>query len=180
MAVLAFVIAFVAVGLAVGFIAFFGGPGGAREAYLTRGGKAFRVFVPIFYVACGIAVPALVIADNQAAEGSQGPLASKTPNSTISEGKTLFRENCWSCHTLAAAGARGVTGPNLDQIGQMTPQRVLNAIRIGGTGDGRMPAGILPGACDVSKTKTRTCHAPGSKPTQAEAVAAYVSAVAGQ
>lgn len=180
MAVLAFVIAFVALGLAVGFIAFFGGPSGARQAYLTRGGRGFRIFVPIFYIACGIAVPALVIADNQAAEGSQGPLASTSGSATVQEGKTLFRENCWSCHTLKAAGARGVTGPNLDQIGQMTPQRVLNAIRIGGIGDGRMPQNLLPGACDLAAQKQKTCHPPGSKPTQAEAVAAYVSAVAGQ
>jgi hypothetical protein len=57
--------------------------------------------------------------------------------------------------------ARGVTGPNLDQIGEVTKQRVLNAIRIGGTGDKRMPAGLLSGG-------------------NAKAVAAYLAKVAGQ
>ena len=54
-----------------------------------------------------------------------------------------------------------MTGPNLDEIGQVTKQRVLNAIRIGGTGDKRMPSGLLSGK-------------------NADAVATYVSKVAGQ
>jgi mono/diheme cytochrome c family protein len=36
-----------------------------------------------------------------------------------------------------------VTGPNLDELGGLDRQRVLNAIKRGGTGDGRMPANIL-------------------------------------
>jgi mono/diheme cytochrome c family protein len=49
--------------------------------------------------------------------------------------------------------ARGITGPNLDNIGPVTQQRVLNAIRIGGTGQGRMPQNLLQGkdAQDVAK-----------------------------
>ena len=70
-------------------------------------------------------------------------------------------QTCSSCHTLAAVNARGVTGPNLDQLGQVTKQRVLSAIRIGGTGDGRMPAGLLQGK-------------------NANAVADFVSSVAGK
>src|SRR5690242_6600892 len=30
-------------------------------------------------------------------------------------GKTLFVQKCGSCHTLARAGTKGVTGPNLDE-----------------------------------------------------------------
>jgi len=30
-------------------------------------------------------------------------------------GKTLFNEKCAACHTLARAGAKGVTGPSLDE-----------------------------------------------------------------
>ena len=58
-------------------------------------------------------------------------------------GKQLFRQQCASCHSLAAVNARGVTGPNLDEIGEVTPERIHNAIRNGGTGQGRMPAGLL-------------------------------------
>ena len=56
--------------------------------------------------------------------------------------------------------AQGVTGPDLDDLG-LDRQRVLNAIKRGGTGDGRMPAGLLQGE-------------------DAENVARYVAQVAGQ
>src|SRR3954467_10483296 len=114
MATAAFVIAFLALGAAVAFVAFSGGPSQAREAYLTKGRRGFRIAIPIIYVGLGIAVPALVLANSESKEGSQGPLRSKQGSHDFSEGKKLFRENCWSCHTLKAAGAKGVTGPNLD------------------------------------------------------------------
>ncbi|MEA2421440.1 MAG: cytochrome [Thermoleophilaceae bacterium] len=175
MATAAFVIAFLAVGAAVAFVAFSGGPSQAREAYLTKGRRGFRIAIPILYLALGVAVPALVLANRHSAEGSTGTLAAKQGNHDFNQGKMLFRENCWSCHTLKAAGARGVTGPNLDQIGTVSPQRVVNAILIGGTGDGRMPANLVPGACGKPP-----CHAAGKDSTEAEQVAAYVSQVAGK
>jgi mono/diheme cytochrome c family protein len=175
MATAAFVIAFLALGSAVAFVAFSGGPSQAREAYLTKGRRGFKIAIPIIYVALGIAVPALVLANRHSAEGSSGNLATKQGGHDFNAGKMLFRENCWSCHTLKAAGAQGVTGPNLDQIGTVSPQRVLNAILIGGTGDGRMPANLVPGACGKPP-----CHKPGMGLTEAEQVAAYVSQVAGK
>ena len=175
MATAAFILAFLAVGAGVAFIAYSGGPSQARQAYLTKGRRGFRIIIPIIYIALGIAVPALVLANRDAAQGSAGPLASKDGSKEFDQGRTLFRENCWSCHTLKAAGARGVTGPNLDEIGTVSTQRVLNAILIGGTGDGRMPANLLPGSCGKPP-----CHAPGTTPTDAEKVAAYVSQVAGK
>ena len=175
MATAAFVIAFLAIGAAVAFVAFSGGPSQAREAYLTKGRRGFKIAIPIIYVALGIAVPALVLADRPSAEGSSGTLSAKQGGQVFNEGKALFRENCWSCHTLKAAGARGVTGPNLDQIGTISTQRVLNAILIGGTGDGRMPAMLIPGACSKPP-----CHPRGGSPTDAEKVATYVSQVAGK
>jgi mono/diheme cytochrome c family protein len=175
MATAAFVIAFFAVGSAVAFVAFSGGPSQAREAYLTKGRRGFRIAIPIIYVGLGIAVPALILANRGAAEGSSGTLAAKQGSHDFNEGKKLFRENCWSCHTLKAAGARGVTGPNLDEIGTVSPQRVVNAILIGGTGQGRMPANVVPGACEKTP-----CHAPGKSLTEAEQVALYVSQVAGK
>jgi mono/diheme cytochrome c family protein len=39
--------------------------------------------------------------------------------------------------------AQGVTGPDLDGLGGLDQERVLNAIERGGTGQGRMPAGLL-------------------------------------
>jgi mono/diheme cytochrome c family protein len=175
MATAAFIIAFLAVGVAVAFIAYSGGPSQAREAYLTKGRRGFRIIIPIIYIGLGVAVPAVVLANRDSAQGSEGTLASKHGSKEFDQGRTLFRENCWSCHTLKAAGAHGVTGPNLDEIGTVSTQRVVNAIRIGGTGDGRMPANLIPGSCAKPP-----CHAPGTSPTDAEKVAAYVAEVAGK
>ena len=157
----AFVIGFLALGAAVAFVAFFGGPSGAREAYLTRGPRWFRVVIPIIYVALGIAVPAVVIADRQEAKGAQGPLREAKGNAEFEEGKALFRQACWTCHTLKAANAHGITGPNLDEVGALSEERVLQAIENGGSGSGRMPPELFEG------------H-------DAEAVAYYLSEVAGK
>jgi mono/diheme cytochrome c family protein len=161
MTVVAFVVAFLALGLAVGFVAFYGGPSGARQAYLTRGSRAFKIAVPIIYVGLGIAVPAIVLANGDSGLGSGGSLSNQKASAHLDRGHDLFRQACWSCHTLKAAGAQGVTGPNLDDIGTISKQRVLTAIDIGGTGEGRMPADLYQGK-------------------DAEAVADYVAAVAGR
>jgi mono/diheme cytochrome c family protein len=161
MATAAFVIAFLALGAAVAYVAFWGGPGGARHAYLTRGRRGFRIAIPIIYIALGIAVPALVLANGKASKGEGGSLAAQHGSKEFNKGKALFRQSCWSCHTLKAANAVGVTGPNLDAIGTISQQRVQNAIKIGGTGTGRMPPQIQTG-------------------DNAKAIALYVSQVAGR
>jgi len=161
MEVVAFLAPFALLGLGVIFVAFSGGPGRAREAYLTRGGRFFKFSMVLLYVVLGLAVPALVIANREPSEGGTPPLQHEQASSELEEGKELFRQTCATCHTLAAANARGVTGPNLDDIGEMTPERVITAIKVGGTGQKRMPAGLLEGA-------------------DAEAVAEYLSAVAGK
>jgi len=156
MELLAFLIPFVLLGAAVLFIAFSGGPGKAREAYLTRGGAAFKVFVTVAFVVLGVAVPALVLANRDEASGGTGALRSEHLTEKESNGKSLFRQRCASCHTLGAVNARGVTGPNLDRIGKVTPARIKTAIRVGGTGQGQMPAGLLtgPDADDVAEYLT--------------------------
>jgi mono/diheme cytochrome c family protein len=90
------------------------------------------------------------------AGGSQA--SSPPPN-----GRELFIANCASCHTLRAAHATGTDGPNLDRLYRHTRRRkikrlVARAIHDGANG---MPAGILADA-------------------DANAVAAYVAAVAGK
>jgi mono/diheme cytochrome c family protein len=145
MAATAFVLLFIAIGAAVLFIAFSGGPGAAREAYLTGGRRLFRFIIPAIYVGIGVAVPVLVIADREQAEGGVGHLKDKKPSAQVAEGRQLFMQTCASCHSLAAANARGVTGPNLDEIGQVTKNRVVEAIKVGGTGQGRMPPELLQG-----------------------------------
>jgi mono/diheme cytochrome c family protein len=161
MEVLIVLVPFVLAGVAVMFIAFSGGPGAAREAYLTRGGRIFTISILLLYLAFGVVVPAAVIAARGEAKGGTGSLRADSISSKEEEGKELFIQNCKSCHTLEAVQAHGVTGPNLDDLTGIDKQRVLKAIETGGTGTGRMPAGLLEGE-------------------DADAVATYVADVAGR
>jgi mono/diheme cytochrome c family protein len=156
----AFLLAFVVLGGLVLFVAFSGGPSEAREAYLTRGGRLFKASIVVLYIAFGLAVPALVLANKDEEAGGVGALRSQDMTASEQRGKDLFRQTCASCHSLAAVNARGVTGPSLDQIGEVTPERIVNAIENGGTGQNLMPAGLLEGE-------------------EAQDVAEYVSKVAG-
>jgi cytochrome c551 len=164
MEIVGFLAPWILIGIGVLFVAFSGGPGKAREVYLTRGRTTFRILIPLLYIALGVAIPAVVIASRGTREGNANALAQhklRDQPAVIAKGRVLFQENCASCHTLSAANARGVTGPNLDKIGKMTPERVLSAIKNGGTGQGRMPANLLQG-------------------DNAKAVAAYLAQVAGK
>ncbi len=170
MATIGLIVLFLLVGGAVVFIAYSGGPGAAREAYLTRGGTFFKIAIPLLYVGLGIAIPAVVIAGGEQKKGNTGALANSVPSERLEEGKELFQNTCATCHTLSAVNAQGVTGPDLDGIGLDTSdakkraaseKRVLDAIKDGGTGQRRMPANLLQGEA-------------------AAAVAAYVTDVAGR
>jgi cytochrome c553 len=155
------IVPFVVVGLLVMFYAFSGGGDAARQAARSPRGRAFIWSMVALYVVLGLAVPALVIADRGEAEGGTGSLRSKQISGQLEEGKRTFIQTCKSCHTLEAVNAHGVTGPNLDELGGLDKQRVLQAIERGGTGTGRMPPQLLDGP-------------------DAQAVAAYVAAVAGR
>lgn len=156
-----FLAPFVVLGIGVLFVAFSGGPGRARQAYLTGGRRSFRLALVLVYVALGVAIPLLVITGREESVGASGSLAATEADADLEEGKTLFLQNCSSCHSLDAANARGVTGPDLDALAPLEDDRVLSAIEIGGTGENRMPAGLLEGE-------------------NADLVAAYVSEVAGR
>src|SRR6218665_568153 len=160
MEVVAFLLPFLLLGGAVLFIAFWGGPGGAREAYLTRGSRLFQVTIGPIYIGLRLVVRSLVLANKEESAGGVGALRSEDMTASEERGKVIFRQTCASCHSLAAVNARGVTGPSLDEIGEVTPERVVNAIKNGGTGQGLMPAGLLEGQ-------------------EAEDVANYISKVAG-
>jgi cytochrome c553 len=157
----AFLLAFVVLGGLVLFVAFSGGPSEARETYLTRGSRLFKTSIVVLYIAFGLVVPGLVLANKDEAAGGVGPLRSAEMTPSEDRGKDLFLQTCASCHSLGAANARGITGPSLDQIGEISPQRVVGAIENGGTGQGLMPADLLEGQ-------------------EAQDVAEYVSKVAGR
>jgi mono/diheme cytochrome c family protein len=61
---------------------------------------------------------------------------SSTPPASAGGGEQLFKDNCSSCHTLAAAGASGKVGPDLDQL-KPGPDLVTTQVNNGG---GAMPA----------------------------------------
>ena len=58
------------------------------------------------------------------------------PEPAAGGGEKLFSDNCANCHTLAAAGAQGKVGPNLDQL-RPGPDLVTTQVTNGGGG---MPA----------------------------------------
>ena len=152
---------FVVLGLLALFVAFSGGPSAARDAYLSRGGRLFSFVVVLAFLVLGVAVPAVVIAARGEAEGAVGSLRTEEVTMADQRGKELFVQSCAACHNLDAVNARGVQGPDLDELGGVTEERVLNAIKNGGSGQDLMPVNILRGE-------------------DAEDVAGYVSKVAGQ
>jgi cytochrome c553 len=164
MEIVGFLAPWILIGIGIVFVSFSGGPGAAREAYLTGGRRAFGALIVLTYIGIGIAIPAVVIASRGTREGNSTHLSQTKLRDTkadVRDGRQLFIESCAACHNLDAANARGVTGPDLDKIGNVTPSRVLSAIKIGGTGQNRMPAGLMQGE-------------------NAKSVAAYVAAVAGK
>ena len=126
-----------------------------------------------FASALSVAAVALLLAacggsDNGSSSGS-GPssgAASSQQSSTgggtqsaSAQGKQVFTSNCGGCHTLSNAGTNGSVGPNLDDLRpdkSVVQRQVIN-------GGGPMPA-----------FKGRLSDA------QINAVATYVSSVAGQ
>jgi mono/diheme cytochrome c family protein len=82
----------------------------------------------------------------------KGPVAT-------TDGKSLFTATCASCHTLADAGTTGTVGPNLDDS-EPTKELVVDRVT---NGKGQMPP--FGDALD---------------PAQIEAIAEYVSSVAGK
>jgi cytochrome c553 len=161
--VILFIAFWVVIGLALFVIALSGGPRGARarvfQSQSRRGRRTAAVVIVFVCLAFGVALPALVIANDE----HQDKAGRADVKLTVAEkrGRELFGHTCNQCHTLAASKTVGKVGPNLDDL--RPPQSlVLNAIAQGrARGVGRMPAALLQGQ-------------------DAQDVAAYVSKVAGR
>ena len=91
-------------------------------------------------LAVGLAALALVAAgcggDDEDEAGGGDTTAATTNGGEAADGEAVFTSNCGSCHTLAAAGTSGSTGPNLDDL-QPDQATVEEQVRNGGGG---MPA----------------------------------------
>ena len=156
----AFIIAFVVIGLTVVFLAFGGGPRGARQQLHTQsraGNRAVWGVVGVVALLIGIGVPALVMASNTNSGSKRAPGGVKL-TSAERYGRTLFAKNCATCHTLKGAHSAGKVGPNLDalisgingaSLAESLKNRVTfikDAITNGrARGAGQMPAGLLDG-----------------------------------
>jgi mono/diheme cytochrome c family protein len=70
--------------------------------------------------------------------GGAATTAATTAETTegAADGAAVFASNCGTCHTLAAAGSDGTTGPNLDEL-KPDEETVEQQVRSGGGG---MPA----------------------------------------
>jgi mono/diheme cytochrome c family protein len=162
-AALVFVLVFIALGLSVVFIAFSGGPRGAGRSRRSPSRASRRVVVvavAVVVVGLGVAVPlavGLVNGDDHAKNAPGGV----DLNASEAAGRATFAKYCSTCHTLRASNAVGKVGPNLDVL-HPPKGLILDAIKNGrARGQGQMPAGVVDGQ-------------------DAQDVAAYVAAVAGQ
>jgi mono/diheme cytochrome c family protein len=156
----AFIIAFVVIGLTVVFLAFGGGPRGARQQLHTQtrtGSRVVSTIVGVAALVIGIGVPALVMAANTDHQSKKAPGGVKLTDAER-HGRTLFAKNCNTCHTLKASRGAGKVGPNLDALiaginGASPAETIKNrvtfikdAITNGrARGQGQMPAGLLDG-----------------------------------
>jgi mono/diheme cytochrome c family protein len=103
---------------------------------------------------------ALALVAGGTSMAAAAPTAKPKPTPvTVAAGRVIFKANCTVCHTLADAKSHGTLGPNLDKL-KPSMKLVIHQVTNGG---GSMPA--FGG--QLSKTKI-------------EAVAKYVSTVAGK
>ena len=154
------VLLFVVAGVAVVVVGMARSRKSSEAAKAGSTGKLFALGIAVCVVGVGLAVPLwLIIRDNK--DVSREAVGGVKLTASQEEGRQLFAQNCSTCHTLAASGAVGKTGPNLDV---MRPPEALtyNAIVVGrARGNGNMPAGLVSGQ-------------------QAKDVASYINAVAGR
>lgn len=163
MAVLVFVLVWVAVGLGLFFIAMSGGPRGAARRLQTPRRRTRRAPLLVFglvMLVLGLGVPAAVIATVESRddipEANVSNLSEKQQR-----GRELFAQRCRNCHTLKAASAVASVGPNLDDLRPAYPL-VMDAIQNGrARGNGQMAADLVQGE-------------------DAEAVAQFVAVAVGQ
>jgi cbb3-type cytochrome c oxidase subunit III len=111
----------------------------------------------------GLAIGACGGGDSSSSSSSSSPSTQSSSSggtqSASAQGKQIFTSNCGGCHTLKDPGTSGQVGPNLDDL-QPDKATVVRQVNNGG---GQMPA-----------FKGRL------SPAQINAVATYVSSVAGK
>lgn len=166
---LLFALVWVLAALAVLFVAMYAtrdkDAGSSFKGSLDGGAKIAVALGAIFLV---VGLPAAVLSKTSDRVASGSGTYTLNASTTEQDGLTIFRSTCASCHSLSAANARGVYGPDLDAVlgtpgadPKATAARVEGAIKLGGVTGKQMPVGLLSG--DESKL-----------------VSQYVAAVAGK
>lgn len=117
-----------------------------------------RVLAPVTWAAAAIAV-VVMLAGPQLIGADKPPPTAAAAAATAASGQEVFSASCGGCHTLAAAGAAGASGPNLDEL--RPDAATVKAIVRGGSGS-------MPSFGDDLANG------------EIDAVAAYVAAVAGR
>jgi len=108
-----------------------------------------------------------VIAYRLGAHGSITPAPATTTKTTMTtaaagtvDGKAIFTQNCASCHTLAAADAKGTVGPNLDQL---KPARSLVVHQVTNGGGGMPSFGGRLSAAQIDAVAAFVANSTGKK-----------------
>src|SRR6476659_8972929 len=103
MALLAVVLFFILLACLALFLAFSGGPAGARKHVESRrGGKAATLLFLAAVVVLGVLIPTAVLASNKHNDAIL-EAGIQTLTELQKHGQELFGERCKQCHTLAAA-----------------------------------------------------------------------------
>jgi len=118
-----------------------------------------RVAIPVVVAALAAAACASNNSGGGGGGGGSSGAGGSSSQSNSAGAKVFATAGCKNCHTLKAAGAKGTVGPNLDQL-QPSAALVSKQVRTGG--------GVMPSF----KGKL--------SPKQIQAVAGYVSSVAGK
>lgn len=166
---LLFVLLWVVVALVVFFAAFH--ISRDKDKVASYGGSmpgGFKVVITLAAALLLLGIPAAVLSKTSDRMPSGAGTFTKTATTADIDGRNIFRSTCASCHSLSAANARGIYGPDLDQVlgapgsdPKTTSARVQSAIKTGGATGKQMPAGLLSG-------------------TDAKLVSDYIAAVAGK
>jgi mono/diheme cytochrome c family protein len=154
-----FVLFFLALGLAVVFVAMRSGAKGPVLDSSRKGSRrVLSWMLALSILAFVVAIPVAVAIDNSDADETAAGVAL---NKQEQRGRQVFNENCVQCHILNASSGVQQVGPSLDTL-RPPKELVLDAVAKGrARGQGQMPAQLVTGP-------------------DAEAVAAYVAKVAGR
>lgn len=163
-----------AVWVGVALVVFFGAFYASRDTdekqtgYKGKMPGGFKLVIAVAGAFLLIGLPALILGATSDRVPSGAGTYTLNATTTEVDGRTIFRETCASCHSLSAANARGIYGPDLDTtLGtpgadpKATAARVEGAIKTGGVTGKQMPVGLLSGE-------------------DAKLVSDYVAAVAGK